>query len=136
MTDDEVKKIRAALEALVKTTQQWCHVSVDQAGEPWLDSGALSSNAAVMRVLADHGLLTINVEVGRRVIAKWTEAVRDFGVDWDFSRFRKQAAEGKGVGVILNDNWPKDGIPRVKCPRCGWRGLPGEMMIPELTLPK
>jgi hypothetical protein len=70
MTDNEGKKIRTALEALVKATQQWCPVSVDHAGEPWLDSGAFSANAAVMRVLADHGLLTINVEVGRRIIAK------------------------------------------------------------------
>ena len=136
MTDDEGKKIRAALEALVKTAQQWCHVSVDHAGEPWLDSGAFSSNAAVMRVLADHGLLTINVEVGRRIIAKWTEAARDFGADWDFSRFRQQEAEGIKGGVRINYDWPEYGEARVNCPRCSWRGLLGEMIIPELTLPK
>jgi len=88
MTSD-AEQMRAALRALVKMTEQWCHVELDSAGEHCLDSASYSSNAAAMRTLADHGLLSINSQFGNRVIAKWTEAAREFGVDPDFSQLGK-----------------------------------------------
>jgi hypothetical protein len=94
MTPDEAKKFKAALEALVGTVHQWCSINVDNQGVPAIDSGALSSNAAVMRVLAENGLLSIKSEFGRRIFATWTEAARDFGVaDWDFSKFLERRAK-------------------------------------------
>jgi hypothetical protein len=93
------KEIRSALQAIVQMVEQWCHITVDDEGEPWIDSGAYSSNAAAMRVLAAHGLLAIRHQFGRRVIAKWTEAAREFGADCDFSAFREaQAKRQKGPG--------------------------------------
>jgi hypothetical protein len=76
MTEDHADKMKTALEALVLTVQQWCHITLDKTGEPWLDSGAMSSNAAAIRVLADHGLMSIRTQVGRRIVAKWTETAR------------------------------------------------------------
>ena|ERR1700754_4057487 len=88
MTSDG-EKTRAALEALVRMVEQWCHICPDTAGELWLDSSSYSAHAAAMRVLANFGLLTIRTEFGNRVIAKWTEKAREFGADWDFSELRK-----------------------------------------------
>jgi hypothetical protein len=97
MSSDVPEEIKPALEAMVKMVEQWCHTEADIAGEPWMDSGCYSANAAAMQVLAKHGLMSIKFEFGRRVIAKWTESARDFGADWDFSRFKKaQAKTQKG----------------------------------------
>jgi hypothetical protein len=101
MPTDEAEEIRGALKALVLVVEQWGHIITDNEGELYLDSGCYSANAAAMRVLAEHGLLTIRNQVGRRVTAKWTEAAREFGADVDFSLFRrlqdkKQKGQPKG----------------------------------------
>lgn len=65
---------------------KWCHIESTIEGE--LYSNANRANAAAMRVLAGHGLLSIQSEYGRRVIGRWTEAACDYGADVDFKAFR------------------------------------------------
>ena len=61
MTEDELRVV-------VDMVAQHCGGGIGGA----LDSGGLSANAEAMRLLAHHGLLLIEVDGGRRVIAKWT----------------------------------------------------------------
>jgi hypothetical protein len=62
----ERAKRRDLLEALADVTNQACTMP---SGE--LDSVALSAYASAMRTLAEHGVIEITSEVGRRVIGKW-----------------------------------------------------------------
>ena len=47
------------------------HCTVENKGQTYLDSMALSANADAMRLLAKHNRIVITSEYGRRVIAKW-----------------------------------------------------------------
>ena len=47
------------------------HCTVENKGQTYLDSMALSANADAMRYLASKGKLKITNEHGRRVIAEW-----------------------------------------------------------------
>jgi hypothetical protein len=93
MGSEEREKLRPALEVVVKMVEQWCQIITDKDDEPAFDSGAYSANAAAMRFLAEHGLMSVQFEVGRRVIARWTDAARDFGADHDFSFFKQLREE-------------------------------------------
>lgn len=60
------------LDALESMVHQHCGDTEDGA----IDSLALSANAEAMHVLAKYGRLDIEVECGRRVIARWRDGGR------------------------------------------------------------
>jgi hypothetical protein len=78
------EKLKEALAVVVKMVDQWCSAVTDVNKQAFIDSGAYSANAAAMRLLAQHGLMSIKSEYGRRVIAKWTDVARDFGADLSY----------------------------------------------------
>lgn len=59
------------LDALEDVVNQACSVADDEEGGSHLDSMALGANAHGLRVLAKHGRVVIEHEVGRRVIGRW-----------------------------------------------------------------
>jgi len=79
MSSDE--KLKEALAVVVKMVDQWYSAVTDINKQAFIHSGTYSANAAAMRLLVQHGLMSIKSEYGRRVIAKWTDAARDFGAD-------------------------------------------------------
>lgn len=56
------------LETLTDVTNQACRMS-----DGTLDSMALSANASAMHTLADHGVIVIDADYGRRVIGHYPE---------------------------------------------------------------
>jgi hypothetical protein len=90
MPENDSDQLKAAWTAVVEMVKRWCapietRETIFQNKYPRIDSGAMSAHATAMRVLATHGLMRIQTDVGRRVIATWTEAARDFGVDPEMS---------------------------------------------------
>jgi hypothetical protein len=67
MTDEELKVV-------VDMVHQHCGDDKKDTGAIFVDSMAISANAAAMRLLARHGLMEIDSEIGRRIRARWTTA--------------------------------------------------------------
>jgi hypothetical protein len=67
MTKEELKVV-------VDMVSQFCGRDTKDTGERFVDSNAISANAAAMRLLVRYGLMEIDSEFGRRIRARWTAA--------------------------------------------------------------
>lgn len=70
----------ALLDRLEDMARQHCHTAVAKrdyngqvAGSKVTDSGALTTSAEVLRVLAEHGRFRVVAEGGRMVVGYWPE---------------------------------------------------------------
>jgi len=71
MTRDELKVV-------VDVVHAYCGRDIKlSTGEEVVDSGAIGTNAAAMRLLVRYGLMEVDDEAGRRIRARWTAAVQE-----------------------------------------------------------
>jgi len=88
MTDEELK-------VLVDLIYQHCGEDQKDTGEILVYSMGFSANAAAMRLLARHGLMEIDSEIGRSVHARWTEAGQRLNMNRPSKRDFSQKYEWK-----------------------------------------
>jgi hypothetical protein len=62
------KETEELLDALSSMVEQWC---ISQDGR--LDSCAISAAAKAMRLLSAYGRMDIELDVGRRVVGRWSD---------------------------------------------------------------
>jgi hypothetical protein len=104
---EAVALVEELIESVKDAVYQHCSCRIEKEDDDIYDSGAITTNAGAMRLLARLGLFEITSEHGRRVVGKFTEKKIRPDIEEVHTEMRELCEKRMADGAAIHGDWRK-----------------------------